>query len=384
MTVVTISSRFGDFGAINSLLHDEDAVIPAAMEEAVDAGDVFYSAHSDDILPPGKELNSNPAMLHEAMEKLGYKLFADVQTGMARRRVYSLRGKHAYTRLDVMFGKMCRADFYGPSDGFHAWRDALVGLAQDKAVNETGTPVHLLVGNGGGRYSLRACGSETATLVDCNYDPAVASAIRAAAKEIITPEPSGRLLLLDGQPGTGKTRAVRAMIASMKDKVRVVIVPAHLMADLAGPDLIGVLIGAGQPTVLVIEDADYALLDREERSAGDKHGATGALASILNLSDGIIGAQIDLRVIATTNARLAQLDAAVLRPGRLLNRIAFGPLNHEQVTNALCRMIPQEMKNLAVKRLIGMFDPVPMTLAEVYRFAGELRAVAAANPLDSL
>lgn len=380
MTTVNTSSRFGDFNTVNSLFHNEDAVLPAALEAVALAGGVFYSSSSSDILPPGKALNNDPALLHDAMEKLGYKLFADVETGSSRRRIYSLRGAHAYARLATARGRVYLADFYGPSEDFPAWRDAVIALAEEKVFDEkTGTTVYLLVGNGQGRYSLAPCGEETATLVDSNYDPDVASALHAAAKEIIAPEPSGRLLLLDGPPGTGKTRAVRALIASMEDKARVVIVPAHLMADLAGPDLIGVLIGAGQPTVLVIEDADYALLDREERSAGDKQGATGSLASILNLSDGIIGAQIDLRVIATTNASVAHLDAAVLRPGRLLNRIAFGPLNHEQVTRALCKMIPQELRNVAVQKYMDREPPTPKTLAEVYKLAGDLRAIARAH-----
>lgn len=381
MTTVTISSRFGDFDTVNSLFHSTDAVLPAALEEAALAGGVFYGASSSDILPPGKTLNSDPALFHDAVEKLGYKLFADVQTESSRRRIYSLHGTHAYARLYTRQGHMQHADFYGPSEDFPAWRDAVLALTEEVGFDEkTGTTVYLLVGKGLGRYSLTPCGEETAKLVDSNYNPDVASALHAAAKEIIAPEPSGRLLLLDGPPGTGKTRAVRALIASMEDKVRVVIVPAHLMADLAGPDLIGVLIGASHPTVLVIEDADYALLDREERSAGDKQGATGALASILNLSDGIIGAQIDLRVIATTNASVAHLDAAVLRPGRLLNRIAFGPLNREQVTHALCKMIPQELRNVAVQKYMDREPPTPKTLADVYKLASNLRAIAQAHP----
>lgn len=374
-----ISNMVGDFNAVNSLFHNDDAVLPGALAEVALAGGVFYSASSSDILPPGKKLNSDPTLLHDAMEKLGYEMFADVQTEGSRRRIYALGGKYAYARLDAAKGRMYRADFYGPSEEFPAWRDAVLALATEP-VKPRGTSVHLLANAGSGQYTLRTCGRETEVLADHNYDPAVASALHAAAKEIIAPEPSGRLLLLDGPPGTGKTRAVRALLASMEDKVRVVIVPAHLMADLAGPDLIGVLIGAGQPTVLVIEDADYALLDREERSAGDKQGATGALASILNLSDGIIGAQIDLRVIATTNASVAHLDAAVLRPGRLLNRIAFGPLNHEQVVRALCKMIPQEMRNFAVQKCMDREPPTPKTLAEVYRLAGDLRAIAQAHP----
>lgn len=379
MTIVTMSNRFGDFGSVRSLLHDDDAVIPAALAEAALGKGVFYSASSGDFMPPGKALGGDVALLHDAMEKIGYTLVADVQTDSTRRRVYSLGGTHAYARLDASKGRLYRADFYGPSDDFPAWRDEVLALATETE-KPRGTPVYLLASSGGGRYELRGCGRETAALADHNYHPSVASALHAAAEEIIAPEPSGRLLLLDGPPGTGKTRAVRAVIASMLDKARVVIVPAHLMADLAGPDLIGVLLGANRPTVLVIEDADYALLDREERSAGDKQGATGALASILNLSDGIIGAQIDLRVIATTNASVTHLDAAVLRPGRLLDRIAFGPLDHEQVAHALRKMIPQEMRNLAVQEYMDREPPTPKTLAEVYKLAGDLRAIAQAHP----
>jgi SpoVK/Ycf46/Vps4 family AAA+-type ATPase len=74
----------------------------------------------------------------------------------------------------------------------------------------------------------------------------------------------------------------------------------------------------GKPTILILEDADDALIARDQNL-----GAKASLAAMLNLSDGILGAVLDLRIIATTNQKIENVDNAILRPGRLLERMGL-------------------------------------------------------------
>jgi len=273
---------------------------------------------------------------------------------------------------------------HAASGGFYARWQAFVAKFTTKVPRvrpRQGSSVHVLTGTPMSGYSLDTCGFEASRFIVDNYTDGVAAAMRAAERDLVAREPPGRLLLLEGPPGTGKTRAVRALLAKLNNRARVVIVPPHLIADLAGPNLIGALLGHRAPTVLVIEDADYAILDREARSEADRQGSTGALSAILNLSDGILGAQVDLRIIATTNARVAHLDAAVLRPGRLLARVEFGALMVDRVQAVAQRALGAALRRGAVssREFFATFC-APMTLAEVYGAVQTLKRAGGGVP----
>jgi SpoVK/Ycf46/Vps4 family AAA+-type ATPase len=75
--------------------------------------------------------------------------------------------------------------------------------------------------------------------------------------------------------------------------------------------------------VLVIEDADRCLTSRGSDNIS-------AISAILNLSDGIIGNLLDLRIVCTTNAEIDNIDAALMRSGRLSARIEVNLLDVEQ------------------------------------------------------
>lgn len=370
---------FSDFDATHSLLMDCEPTHHIVLAAAVRRERVFHSDYASAVVPAGKVFCAPLAAFHDELAKAGAAYVARYHYEDGVRRLYRFSDGVSFVRVHEVTrnGALCATtcELVAVGDEMHAtWCELVRRHATSPAPASRVTQVHVLVRSPHGSYQLQRCGTEQSELVSENYAPAVARALRDAARDIAAAEPPGRLLLLDGPPGTGKTRAVRALVASLANAARVVIVPAHLVADLAGPDLLGTLLGASQPTVLVIEDADYALLDRDERSAGDKQGATGALASILNLSDGILGAQIDLRLIATTNAQVAHLDAAVLRPGRLLDRITFGAIDATQARAVVIRELARALACGEVTEA-AIFDAAsaPMTLAEAYGVASRLR-----------
>ena len=78
-----------------------------------------------------------------------------------------------------------------------------------------------------------------------------------------------------------------------------------------------------QRKVLILEDAESILLRR-----GDDNREK--VATLLNLTDGMLGDALGLHVVCTLNSELADLDPALLRPGRLVAHRDFQLLNRAE------------------------------------------------------
>ena len=47
------------------------------------------------------------------------------------------------------------------------------------------------------------------------------------------------------------------------------------------------------------------------------------MSSVLNIADGLVGRMLRLHILCSVNARLEDLDPAIMRPGRLMNQRTF-------------------------------------------------------------
>ncbi len=126
------------------------------------------------------------------------------------------------------------------------------------------------------------------------------------------------LVLLHGEPGTGKTHYLKYLAAKIKDK-KVMFVPPYLVDFITSPEMTPFLI-ENSDSILFIEDAERVITDRDNNAAN-------GVSNILNLTDGILGDILNIQIVATFNMDRKKIDTALLRKGRLIAEHKFDKLN---------------------------------------------------------
>jgi hypothetical protein len=215
-----------------------------------------------------------------------------------------------------------------------------------------------------GSLRINSIGYAGIPLTPDNYTKQVMTDYQYAVKDLKTENPSGRIVIMEGEPGTGKTHLIRALLADVPDAMFVLISP-DMVPSIAGPELLPLLMQNKQsyaldgPIILVLEDADRCLVRREADNIS-------SIQALLNLGDGIVGSLLDLRIIATTNAKKLEMESAILRPGRLSKRMEVGALDAYTARNVFGRLLPGKP---LPELLMSQSDKFKMTLAEVYGLA---------------
>ncbi len=152
------------------------------------------------------------------------------------------------------------------------------------------------------------------------------------------------IVLLHGLPGTGKTTYLRYLIGKINK--RVLFVSPNIAQRITDPEFMQLLLD-NQDSVLVIEDAENVVMDRNES------GGSG-VSNLLNLSDGLLSDCLNIQVVCSFNTPLQNIDTALLRKGRLIARYEFDKLSVEKA---------QKLSDHIGK---GTVIEEPMTVSEVY------------------
>lgn len=137
----------------------------------------------------------------------------------------------------------------------------------------------------------------------------------AEIKNFINNIDSG-ICILYGAPGTGKTSYIRYLMHSSKH-TNFMILNSSCFDAINDTSFVDLIIN-NRDSVVILEDCEDLLTERMNGNS--------RIATLLNLSDGILGDALRLKFICTFNAKIGKIDQAVLRKGRTHIKYEFKPL----------------------------------------------------------
>lgn len=137
---------------------------------------------------------------------------------------------------------------------------------------------------------------------------------------------AGQLMLWFGEPGSGKTYALRSLLREWKGRFSL-----HYISDadrfFASSDyMLSVLLDEedDKEKLLILEDAGEFLLPDARQEMGQ------GLSRLLNASDGLIGQGPKNMFLITTNEDIGRLHPAVSRAGRCAAQIEFDAFTRQE------------------------------------------------------
>lgn len=154
------------------------------------------------------------------------------------------------------------------------------------------------------------------------------------------------LIILRGTKGSGKTNLLRHLMTTHPDNY--IIITNATASYLAAPEFMSFMMDH-QNAIFILEDCEQILMDRGE-------SFSNAIATILNMSDGLLSDIFNVKFICTFNADIDKIDEAILRKGRCFVNYEFTKLSADKT------------KVLLNKQGIELDKYEPMTLADIYNY----------------
>lgn len=180
--------------------------------------------------------------------------------------------------------------------------------------------------------------------INLNYNDDFIEFDKNVRKFIKSKNKSG-LVLMHGISGSGKTSYIRHLINSHNNKF--IFLPIYMAETLTSPDFLPFL-SKQKNSILIIEDAEKLIESRESDSSSN------GIATLLNMSDGLLSDALGIKIICTFNTGLEKIDKALMRKGRMINRYEFKELCVEKATV------------IAEKNNLEYTEKIPISLGDLY------------------
>lgn len=153
------------------------------------------------------------------------------------------------------------------------------------------------------------------------------------------------ILLLRGEPGTGKTSFIRNLIWTMNTDSMITYEDRLFQSD----EMFVAFLTCTTTNLLIMEDADTMLLSRER-------DGNQTMAKFLNVSDGLIRFPQKKVIISSNLVDEDRIDSALMRPGRCFDAPVFRKLTYDE-TLAACRDAerdpPEEDREYALSEILN-------------------------------
>lgn len=165
-----------------------------------------------------------------------------------------------------------------------------------------------------------------------NYVPPVQKQVEALMAKTELKEQDGKLLLMHGAPGGGKTHLIRTLAWAWRDwaQFEIVIDPESFLGSAAYmTEIVMDDYADGKYRILVLEDSGEFIAKFAKEKTGQ------GMSRLLNLADGILGQGQPLGFCITTNEAVSDLEEAVTRPGRCLAQVEIPTFDKQQASEWL-------------------------------------------------
>jgi SpoVK/Ycf46/Vps4 family AAA+-type ATPase len=141
------------------------------------------------------------------------------------------------------------------------------------------------------------------------------------------------MILLHGEPGTGKTTYIKHLISKFKEK-KFIFIQNDFVRELLKPSFMAFLL-QNKDAILIIEDAEKVVVARENSTD------ESVVSTLLQLTDGLFSDFLNIKIVCTFNTNLDRIDKALLRKGRMIAKYNFTTLSPEK-TVALAKKLGYE------------------------------------------
>lgn len=226
--------------------------------------------------------------------------------------------------------------------------DFIAKLPTKKNVDEDYPKIELVAFDpDSGYYTIESEINSVTIDIDKNYNDDFKPVCKEIVDFIESDSRKSGLVLLNGEPGTGKTYFIRHLITNT-DKPYILI-PPSMATSMSSPEFVTFLI-EHKDSVFILEDCETVI---KERTIND---FANAVSSLLNMSDGLMSDIFNGKFICTFNADIASVDGAILRNGRCFAKYEFGKLCAEKA------------KALLKERGFDNVDCEDMSLADIYNY----------------